>query len=47
MSEKHVIDLQRMIDEGLIKYFLHPTGQRKEWIISRQAMFEWSGEPKA
>ncbi|AIK35414.1 MULTISPECIES: hypothetical protein [Bacillus] len=46
MTEKKVVELQRMLDEGLIKFFLHPKGKRKEWIISRQAMYEWFGEPK-
>lgn len=35
-----------MIDEGLVKFFLPPNGTRKEWIISRKAMFKWFGEPK-
>lgn len=46
MNEKQVAELQSMLDEGLIKYFLQPGGKRKEWIISRQAMYEWFGEPK-
>ena len=47
LSEKQVADLQRMINEGLIKFFLPPNGKRKEWIISREAMYFWFGEPKA
>lgn len=35
-----------MIEEGLIKFFLAPNGTRKEWIISRDAMFVWFGEPR-
>ncbi|MBJ8107720.1 hypothetical protein B5P41_29900, partial [Bacillus sp. SRB_28] len=46
MNEKQINDLERMLQEGLVKYFLHPEGKRKEWIISRQAMYEWFGEPK-
>ncbi|MCD4642732.1 DNA-binding protein [Bacillus hominis] len=47
MNEKQINDLERMLQEGLVKYFLHPEGKRKEWILSRQAMYEWFGEPKA
>lgn len=32
------------IHRGLIKYFQKTDGQRKEWIVSRQAMVEWFGE---
>ncbi|MBJ8107910.1 DNA-binding protein, partial [Bacillus cereus group sp. N8] len=46
MNEKQINDLERMLQEGLVKYFLHPEGKRKEWIINRQAMYEWFGEPK-
>ncbi|MGH1048806.1 DNA-binding protein, partial [Bacillus mycoides] len=46
MNEKQINDLERMLQEGLVKYFLYPKGKRKEWIISRQAMYEWFGEPK-
>ncbi|MGX5576038.1 hypothetical protein ACWKTS_32990 [Bacillus toyonensis] len=35
-----------MIEEGIIKFFLAPNGTRKEWIISRDAMFVWFGEPR-
>lgn len=35
-----------MIEEGLIKFFLHPDRERKEWIISRDAMIKWFGEPQ-
>lgn len=30
-----------MIERGLIKYFQHPDGQRREWIITDKAMEEW------
>ncbi|MBU4642282.1 DNA-binding protein [Bacillus toyonensis] len=46
MNQQQAEDLQRMLDEGLIKYFLQSEGKRKEWIISRQAMYEWFGAPK-
>ncbi|SFD18805.1 hypothetical protein SAMN04488168_12356 [Bacillus sp. 491mf] len=46
LNEKQQEELQQMIDEGLVKFFLPPTGTRKEWIISRKAMFKWFGEPK-
>jgi hypothetical protein len=46
MNEKQINDLERMLQEGLVKYFLHPEGKRREWIISQQAMYEWFGEPK-
>ncbi|GJM84114.1 hypothetical protein HMSSN139_66100 [Paenibacillus sp. HMSSN-139] len=38
--------LDDMIDRGLIKYFQHPEGKRREWIISADAMKEWFGEKK-
>lgn len=38
--------LDDMIDRGLIKYFQHPEGKRREWIISADAMREWFGEKK-
>lgn len=46
MNEKQINDLERMLQESLVKYFLHPEGKRKEWIISQQAMYEWFREPK-
>jgi len=30
-----------MLNRGLIKYFQHPEGQRREWIVSKEAMEEW------
>lgn len=36
----------QMLKDGLIKFFQKPGGQRKEWIISIQAMEQWFGEPK-
>lgn len=47
LNEKQQEELQQMIDEGLVKFFLPPNGVRKEWIITRKAMFRWFGEPKA
>ncbi|MES5957511.1 DNA-binding protein [Bacillus fungorum] len=41
--------LEQMIEEGLIKYFLKAEGKRKEWIISEEAMRIWffqKGEKK-
>lgn len=39
--------LDDMIDRGLIKYFQHPEGKRREWIISADAMREWFGKKKS
>lgn len=36
--------IEEMVDQGLIKYFQHPEGKRKEWIISTQAMEKWFGK---
>lgn len=36
--------IDKMIDAGLIKYFQKPNGQRKEWIISEEAMEIWFGK---
>lgn len=33
--------LDKMIKDGLIKYFQKPNGKRKEWIISVEAMETW------
>ncbi|MDA1920650.1 DNA-binding protein [Bacillus cereus group sp. BcHK140] len=33
--------LEKMIEEGLIKYYLKTDGKRKEWIISEDAMKIW------
>ncbi|MGE6594231.1 DNA-binding protein [Bacillus mycoides] len=46
LSEEQKEELQKMIEEGLIKFFLAPNGTRKEWIISRDAMVVWFGEPR-
>lgn len=32
---------EKMIEEGLLKYFQKPTGKRREWIISDKAMEIW------
>ncbi|WP_112181363.1 helix-turn-helix domain-containing protein [Paraliobacillus zengyii] len=37
-------ELDQMIKRGLIKYYQKPNGQRKEWIVSVQAMEEWFGK---
>lgn len=33
--------LEQMIEEGLVKYYLKEDGKRKEWIISTDAMDIW------
>ncbi|WP_170958343.1 hypothetical protein [Bacillus pseudomycoides] len=40
LNEEQKKELQQMIDEGLGKFFLPPNGTRKEWIITRKAMFK-------
>ncbi|WP_117161355.1 helix-turn-helix domain-containing protein [Paraliobacillus sp. X-1268] len=37
-------ELDQMIKRGLIKYYQKPDGQRREWIVSVQAMEEWFGK---
>lgn len=37
-------NINEFIDQGLIKFFQHPDGKRKEWIISEQAMEKWFGK---
>lgn len=32
---------EQMIEEGLLKYFQKPGGQRKDWIITTDAMKRW------
>lgn len=39
-------EIERMEKEGLIKSFVRPGGIRKEWIVSKDAMFQWFDEPK-
>lgn len=39
-------NIDEFIEQGLIKFFQHPDGQRKEWIISEQAMEKWFGKNK-
>lgn len=34
-------DLNKMIDDGLVKYFQKPNSRMKSWIISKQAMKIW------
>lgn len=36
--------INEMIEQGLIKFFQHPDGKRKEWIISTAAMEQWFGK---
>lgn len=43
-SRKVKEQLEIMIEQGLVKFFIKPGGQRKEWIISREAMKQWFGE---
>lgn len=38
--------ISEWIKRGLIKYHQKPNGIKKEWIVSRQAMYMWFGEPK-
>ena len=33
--------INEMVDKGLIKYFVHPSSGRRDWIISEDAMREW------
>ncbi|MCM3772409.1 MULTISPECIES: DNA-binding protein [Priestia] len=46
LNEAKQEELNHMIEQGLIKFFKHPNRERKEWIISREAMIKWFGEPK-
>ncbi|MEH7217876.1 DNA-binding protein [Bacillus toyonensis] len=46
LTEEQKAELNKMIEDGLIKFFLAPNGTRKEWIISRDAMSVWFGEPR-
>lgn len=38
--------IEDFVTRGLIKYFQHPQGRRREWIVSDRAMKEWFGEWK-
>ena len=40
-------EIEQMEKNGLIKSFVRPEGKRREWIISKQAMYQWFGEPKS
>ncbi|WP_254798890.1 hypothetical protein [Bacillus cereus] len=33
--------LEQMIEEGFVKYYLKEDGKRKEWIISEEAITVW------
>ena len=46
LSKKRQEELNNMIEQGLVKFFKHPDRKRKEWIISKQAMIRWFGNPK-
>lgn len=35
---------EKMIEEGLLKFFQKGEGKRREWIISVDAMAKWFGE---
>lgn len=37
-------NIDQMINDGLIKFFQKPEGQRKEWIITNEAMEKWFGK---
>lgn len=37
-------EITKMEEEGLIKSFVRPGGQRREWIITADAMKHWFGE---
>lgn len=37
-------NIEESIEQGLIKFFQHPDGKRREWIISDQAMELWFGK---
>ncbi|KEK22143.1 hypothetical protein [Bacillus gaemokensis] len=46
-------EIDRMIQQGLIKYFEPPQKAdnkskktQKSWIVSRAAMYEWFGNPR-
>lgn len=39
-------EIEQMEKDGLIKSFIRPDGKRREWIISKKAMYQWFGEPK-
>jgi len=39
-------EIEQMEKDGLIKSFVRPERKRREWIISKQAMYQWFGEPK-
>lgn len=36
--------INEMVDQGLIKFFQNPSGTRKEWIVSTEAMELWFGK---
>ena len=38
-------EIEAMEKEGLIKSFVRPNRKRKEWIISKKAMYQWFGDP--
>ncbi|MEX0416944.1 hypothetical protein [Bacillus sp. C30] len=46
LNEEQKEELNKMIEDGRIKFFLAPNGTRKEWIISRDAMLIWFGETR-
>ena len=39
-------NIDDFIEKGLIKFFQHPDGKRKEWVVTTQAMEKWFGKPK-
>ncbi|MEC0139720.1 helix-turn-helix domain-containing protein [Paenibacillus macerans] len=38
--------IDEMLNAGLIKFFQHPDGKRREWIVTVQAMEKWFGPKK-
>lgn len=37
---------EQMLEDGLIKYYMKSGGQRKEWIISEDAMEIWFSQKR-
>ncbi|MEB6549052.1 helix-turn-helix domain-containing protein [Heyndrickxia sporothermodurans] len=35
---------EKMLEDGLLKYYQKPGAQRKEWIITTEAMELWFGK---
>ncbi len=39
-------EIENMIAQGLIKYFIEPGKKNRSWIISKAAMEYWFGKEK-